>query len=70
MHDLITVIVLLALLGGSFAVGAAYLRRAAIAEDDLEESQDELKHVAEMMEKAEDAHQNRPRTRRDALNRL
>jgi hypothetical protein len=59
MYELIAVSVILAILGGCIAVGAAYLRRAAIAEDDLEESQDELKHVAGLMEDVKHADQTR-----------
>jgi hypothetical protein len=58
-YELIAIGIILAILGGCIAVGAAYLRRAAIAEDDLEESEDELKHVAGLMEDVKHADKTR-----------
>jgi len=70
MYELIALFVLLAILGGCIAFMVSAAKSAAIAEDDLDEAGQELKHVAGLMEKTEDALRNRPRTLNDALDRL
>lgn len=59
MYELIAISVILAILGGCIAVMVSFAKSAAIAEDDLDEAGQELKHVAGLMEDVKHADQTR-----------
>lgn len=59
MYELIALFVLLAILGGCIAFMVSAAKSAAIAEDDLDEAGQELKHVAGLMEDVKHANQIR-----------
>ena len=59
MYELIALFVLLAVLGGCIAFVVSSAKSSAIAEDDLDEAGQELKHVAGLMEDVKHADQTR-----------
>jgi hypothetical protein len=58
-YELIAVSVILAILGGCIALVISATKSAAIAEDDLDEAGQELRHVAGLMEDVKHANQTR-----------
>jgi len=66
MYELIAIGIILAILGGCIALAISATKSAAIAEDDLDEAGQELKHIAGLMEDVKHADQTREKAIADS----